>query len=68
MRISDILTLKEFVTQNPNDQDLGASIRSLTREKNTNISDLVYDFVKNYPNDSELGSQLRKKILSHIIH
>ena len=66
MNIPDILTLRELTKQNPNDQDLGSTIRSLTHEKNTTISDFVYDFVKMYPNDMELGNELRKKILSHI--
>lgn len=63
MKNKDILTLREFVTENPNDQDLGSTIRSLSH----NIkSDFVKEFIKLYPNDMELGNELRKKILSHI--
>ena len=64
MEKSDIITLKELTKQNPNDQDLGSTIRSLS--KNTNIGDFAQEFIKLYPNDMELGNELRKKILSHI--
>jgi hypothetical protein len=47
----DIEVLKSLMDENPNDQLLGESVRSIYRYN---------DFVMEYPNDFELGSQIRK--------
>jgi hypothetical protein len=47
----DIEVLKSLTNENPNDQSLGESVRSIYRYN---------DFVMEYPNDFDLGSQIRK--------